>query len=234
MGQRTRKLMTMHKTLHPRDRSWQAICIKKEGGKGLASIEDSVDASIERLEDHIEKHEGGLITAIRNDSDNITDYRVITKKQIWKEKQLYGRFKRIINISHETTRKANFKREAESLLAAAQNNTVRTNHIKVRIVKTQQNSRCRLCGERDETINHIISEYSKLAQKKNKTRYDGVGKVIVWEMCKKLKFDYTNKWYKHNPVSLLENDTHKLLCGFDQQRDHLISARRPSLKIIKQ
>ena len=29
--------------------------------------------------------------------------------------------------------------------------------------KTPKNSRCRLCGDRDETINHIINECSKLA-----------------------------------------------------------------------
>ena len=55
---------------------------------------------------------------------------------------------------------------------AAQINTIRTNHIKVRINKTQQNSKCTLCGDRDKTINHIISECSKLAQKENKTRPD--------------------------------------------------------------
>ena len=37
--------------------------------------------------------------------------------------------------------------------------------MKARIDKTQQNSKCMLCGDRDETINHIISECSKLAQK---------------------------------------------------------------------
>ena len=60
----------------------------------IASIEDSVDASIQRLEDYIEKYEGGLITAIRNDTDNTMDNRMtITWKQKWEEKQLYGRFK---------------------------------------------------------------------------------------------------------------------------------------------
>ncbi len=57
--------------------------------------------------------------------------------------------------------KGNLKRETESLLTAAQNNAIRTNHIKARIDKTKQNSKCRLCGDRDETINHIISECSK-------------------------------------------------------------------------
>ena len=122
----------------------------------------------------------------------------ITRKQKWEEKQLYGHFKRLINnISHEKTetwlRKGNVKRETESLLIAAQNNTIRTNHIKARIYRMQQNSKCRLCGDRDETINHIISERSKLEQKKYKTRHDWVGKVIHWELCKKFKFDHTNK-----------------------------------------
>ena len=115
---------------------------------------------------------------------------------------------------------------------AAQNSAIRTNHIKARIHKTQQYCKCRLCGEKDETINHIVSECSKLAQKEYKARRDWVGKVIHWEMCKKFKFDHSNKWYIHNPEPVLENDTHKLLWDFVIQTDHLISARRPDLIII--
>ena len=154
------------------------------------------------------------------------------------EKQLYGRFKRLINnISHDQTwtclRKGSLKRETESLLIAAQDNALRTNHIKARIYKTQQNSKCRLGGDRDQTINHIISECSKLGQKQYKARHDWVGKVFHWEMCKKFKFDLTNKWYIYNPAPVLENDTHKLLWDFDIHTDHIISAKRPDLIIIK-
>ena len=69
------------------------------------SIENTDNSSIQRLEDYIEKHEGGLITAIRNDSDNTMNNRMtITRKQKWEEKQLYGRFNKLINnISHEKT-----------------------------------------------------------------------------------------------------------------------------------
>ena len=238
MDQRTRKLMTMHKALHPRDDVDRLYVSRKEGGRGLASIEDSVDASIQRREDYIEKTQGGLITAIRNDTDNTMDNRmIITRKQKWEGKQLYGRFNRLINnISHDKTwtwlKKGNFKRETESLLIAARNNALRTDHIKARIDKTQQNSKCRLYGDRDETINHTISECSKLALKEYKTRHDLVGKVIHWEMCKKFKFDHTNKWYMHNPAPVLENDPQKLLWDFDIHTDHLISARRPDLIII--
>ena len=140
------------------------------------------------------------------------------------------------NISHDKTRtwqrKGNFKIETESLLMAAQNSAIRTNHIKTRIDKTQQNSKCRLCGDRDETINDIISECSKLPQKVYKARHDWLGKVIHWEMCKKFKFDHANKWHMHNPAPFLEIDAGKLLSDFDIQTDHLISARRPDLIII--
>ena len=80
MDQRTRKLMTMHKALHPRDDVDRLYVSRKEGGRKLASIEDTVDASIQRLEDYIEKHERGLITTIRNDADNTTDERVTTTR----------------------------------------------------------------------------------------------------------------------------------------------------------
>ena len=136
--------MTMHKALNPRDDVDRLYVSRNEGGRGLANIEGSVDVSIQRLEDYIQKHEGGLITATRNDTNNTMDNRMtITRKQKWEGKQLYGRFKRLINnISHDKTwiwlRKGNFKRETESLLIAAQDNAVRTNHIKTRIDKTRQ------------------------------------------------------------------------------------------------
>ena len=153
MDQRTRKLMTMHKALHPRDDVDRLYVPRKEGGRGLASIKDSVVTSIQRIEDYIEKHERGLITAIRNNTNNTIDNRmIITWKQKWEGKQLYGRFKRLINnISLDKTwtwlRKGSFKKETESLQMATQNSAIRTNHIKAKIVKTQQNSKCRLCGD---------------------------------------------------------------------------------------
>ena len=238
MDQRTRKLMTMHKALHLKDNVDRLYVPRKGGGRRLASIEDSIDTSIQRLKVYIEKYERGLITAIRNNTDKTIDNRMTkTRKQKWEEKQLNGGFKQLINnISHDKTwtwlRKGNFKRETVSLLMAAQNSAIRTNHIKPKIDKMQQNSNCRLCGDRDETINHIISECSKLAQKEYKARHDWVGKGIHWEMCKKFKFDHANKWYMHNPAPVLENDTHKLLWDFNIQTDYLISARRPDLIII--
>ena len=120
MNQRTRKLMTMHKALYPRDDVDGQYVSRKEGGRGLASTEDSVNASIQRLEDYIQKREEGLNIATRTDTDNTKTHRMtITRKQKLEEKQLYWRFKRLIsNISLEKTwtwlRKGNL-REKQNL-----------------------------------------------------------------------------------------------------------------------
>ena len=231
--------MTMHKALHPRDDTDRLYVSRKEGGRGLANIEDCVNTTIKALEDYTQKSTERLITAARNSDCNIWTIRDTTKtrKQKWEEKQLYGYFKRqTAEIAHEKSwswlRRGNLKRETESLIIAAQDNAIRTNYVKAKIDRTQQNSKCRMCGERDETVNHIISECSKLAQREYKTRHDWVGKVIHWELCKKLNFHHATKWYTHKPESVLENDTHKILWDFEIQTDHLIPARRPDLVLI--
>ena len=111
------------------------------GRRRLTGIDNSVDISI-GLVDYIGKHEGGLITAIKNDSDNMgTNRMTISRKRILGRKN--GHFIRLINnIMHKKTlkwqRKINLKRETESLRIAAKNNAVRTNHIKAKTDNTQK------------------------------------------------------------------------------------------------
>ena len=65
--------MTTHKALNPRNDVDRLYVSRREWGRRLACIKDSVDASIQRLEDYIEKHERWLITAIKKDTDNTID-----------------------------------------------------------------------------------------------------------------------------------------------------------------
>ena len=57
------------------------------------------------------------------------------------------------------------KRETESFIVAAQNQSIRTTLIKARIDKSQGDSLCRVCRNIDESIDHIVSGCCKLAQK---------------------------------------------------------------------
>ena len=107
------------------------------------------------------------------------------------------------------TRKLGHGQESETLREKLNQNSSSKqrykNYVKVKINKTQQNSRYRFCNDRDETINHIIRECSKVVQRKYKNRHGWLGKGIHRELCKKFEFTDTNKWYMHNPESAMEN-----------------------------
>ena len=127
INRRTRKLMTMHKALRPRDDIERLYVSRKEGGRRYASIQDSVDVSIRELDDYIKKSKERLIKTTSNSTDNIGTNRKTRKtwKEKWEEKQLYGDFKRQIGeISRKKTwkwlRKGNLKREIEPFVIAAQ------------------------------------------------------------------------------------------------------------------
>ena len=87
----------------------------------------------------------------------------------------------------------NSKEKLESFLIVAQNNAIRTNYSKAKTDNILQNCKYRSCWDRNETVNHMISKCTKLAQKEFKTRHDWVRKVIHWELCKRLKSDHTTK-----------------------------------------
>ena len=72
------------------------------------------------------------------------------------------------------------KKETESLIVVAQNQSIRTNVVKGKIDKSQGDSSCRVCRKVDEGIDHIVSGCSKLAQKEYKRRN---GKNSTLEAC---------------------------------------------------
>ena len=160
----------------------------------------------------------------------------ITRER-WKEKQLYGCFKRLMsNISREKKgtwlRKGNHRRKTESLLISVQNKAIRTSHIKARKDKMQQNSKYRLCGERDKTINHIKSECSKLVLKYIRLNATGSARWSTANCVRNLNLIIRIKWCLYNPPTVLENGTHKFHWDFITKMDHLISARRPHLTVV--
>ena len=129
-----------------------------------------------------------------------------------KQKKLHGQFfNHIEEVAGEEKwlwlRDRSIKRETESLIMAAQEQAIRTNAIKAKIGKTQAENKCRFCDKVDEAVRHIVCECPMLAQKEYKRRHDWVGRKLLWELCKKIASDVNEKWYKHEPEKVLENDS---------------------------
>ena len=86
------------------------------------------------------------------------------------------------------------KRETESLVVAAQNQSIITNLVKAKTDKSHGDSLCRVC-RKVESIDHIVSGCSKLAQKEYKRRHDNLGKIVHWKLARKCNFKAGDKWY---------------------------------------
>ena len=75
----------------------------------------------------------------------------------------------------------------QKVLVAAQNQSIRTNLVIAKIDKSQGNSLCRVCRIVDESIDHIVSGCSKLAQKEYKRRHN-LGKIVDLKLARKCSF----------------------------------------------
>ena len=97
----------------------------------------------------------------------------------WKEKVLHGQYLRQIKEVRSDQywaclQNGDLKRETESLIVAAQNQSIKTNLVEAKIDKSQGDSLCRVCRKVGESIDYIASGCSKLAQKEYKRRYDNL------------------------------------------------------------
>jgi Ni,Fe-hydrogenase III component G len=88
-----------------------------------------------------------------------------------KNKVMHGQYFRNVDrqlISEEDTflwlSKGDFKAETESEVIAAQDQTIQTKYYATKILNTETDSKCRLCQQFDERVDHIISACPILAK----------------------------------------------------------------------
>ena len=67
---------------------------------------------------------------------------------------------------------------------AAQDQALRTNSVKKLIHNHNVSAACRMCGERVETVSHLVTECTAIAPKRYKSwKYDKVAQVNHWDLC---------------------------------------------------
>ena len=96
----------------------------------------------------------------------------------------------------------NLKVQTEAMIYAAQEQASRTNYTKNKIDKISENPLCRMCGERGETVQHLICECKKLAQREYKRIHDTVAKLVLWKLCEKHNLE--RKWKSKTRVTSYE------------------------------
>ncbi len=242
MDTKTRKLMTINRALHPQADVDRLYVKRSRGGRGLIGVEDCIAVEIQSLIKYLEKSEEPMLKAVVREQvlkeqrpnaacDNIQR----DKWEKYKNKELHGKFIRDTEeerdeLTWEWLKKGVIKKETEGLIMAAQDQALRTNAIKKYIDKVDISPKCRMCGDRDETISHITTECSALAQKQYKNwRHDKVAQIIHWEFCGRVGVKRAEKWYDHEPEGVIETERYKILWDFKVQTDHQLDHNRPDL-----
>ena len=162
--------MTMHKILQPRYNIDILYMSRKGGGRGLASIEDSIDKSIQRLKDDIKKQIKTNYDHQKNQQNNNNEETEMWRKTtVWKVQAT--------NWQYIRRKDQDIAKKGKEYLS----NAIRPNYVKPKIEITQENSKCRYWGEWYETINHIISRCNELENNEFKTRNDSLVQGIHWD-----------------------------------------------------
>ena len=125
------------------------------------------------------------------------------------------------------------KKETESTIVAAQDQALFTSNLRNVVYGENVQSICCVCGATDETVAHIVSECSKLAQKEYKqVRHDKVAKMLHWKSCEKWRFNKAEKWHIHKPEKVLESENCKILWDFPIQTDKTLEHDQPDITVI--
>ena len=130
-------MFTVYGALHHESDADRLYIPRKEGGRGLTSIEDCVELAIRGLEVYVHGSEERLIQAARGDKIDGLEAASVLKKskkekrlEDWKEKVLHGQYLRQTKEKRSDQcwtwlQNGDLKREKESLLVAAQNQSIR-------------------------------------------------------------------------------------------------------------
>ena len=95
-----------------------------------------------------------------------------------------------------------------------------------------------MCHQANETISRIVSRCTKLAQAEYKTTHDNYVAIAAHgDLTGKCGFQqadkFLDKWFEHEPESVLENEKYKLRWDCNIQTDHHVKVRRSDLVVVK-
>ena len=247
LDRETRRLLVKFGALHPKSNILRIYMKREKGGRGLIGIEECVGGELRSVHHYLTNSQEAMLAAVVKEERLQKD--TIECKQKYRERiemekttelekmKLHGQFERDTKAQKcadtwNFLRKGDLKRETENLIFAAQEQALNTNAISKNLYGNDCSDRCRLCGDQLETVTHIVSACSTLAQKEYKRRHDKVCMNLHWRLCQKYGIQVSEKWYQHHPDTVVENSEVKILWDFMVQCDRHIIHRRPDIVVI--
>ena len=117
---------------------------------------------------------------------------------------------------------------------AAQEQALRTRFFRWAIQKEEVDPNCRVCGKTVESVGHLASGCSGLAQREYRRRHDRMGLRVYWELCRKYGVKCADVWYKEVPDEVRKSDDGKVEVWWDRgvETTQKLEHNRPDVTVL--
>lgn len=253
LDRKVRSLLTEHRMHHPRSSIMRLYIPRKCGGRGFLNAKTLHNSEVCSLRKYFLKMDVGMhrdvvavdkgLTPLSLANENWREPIILStndRRNVWQSKELHGRYYRALHgpntdflASVSWLRFSNLFGETEGFVCAIMDEVMMTNNYRKYIIKDGTVDICRACHHPGESIRHIISGCSHLANGEYLHRHNLVARIIHQQLALKYKLVESEvPYYKYLPDPVLENGDVTLYWDRTIITDRTIVANKPDIVVI--
>lgn len=254
LDRRVRATLTQHRMLHPKSSVMRLYIPRKCGGRGLLSAKVMHNREVHNLREYfLSKTDSAMHTEVKECDKGLTPLALARtewrspavlgtseREAVWRGKELHGRFFQALHEPHvdqeasvHWLRFGDLFGETEGFACAIQDQVIRTNNYRKYILRDGTADFCRLCHRPGESLRHVTSGCSMLANTDYLHRHNQAARILHQELA--LKYGLIVQrlpYYKYVPEAVLENDRAKLYWDRSIITDRTILANKPDIVLM--
>lgn len=246
-----RSLLTKHGILHPNSAVERLYLPRKEGGRGMTSLEEVSLKEKEKMNSFFANsnlpvhrwvaafRRGSTATETEGAEEPARDC-LETFRQTWQAKALHGRFYASLHQPEVDLESSNtyliqgyLFPQTEGTFLAIQDQVVPTRtYVKYIMKQRIESTKCRLCNSAEESVQHLSSGCSAIAGTRYLSRHDNMGKVIHQLLClQKHLLEKFTPHHLYSPQPVIENEQHKIYWDLTIVTDRSVEHNRPDMVV---
>lgn len=252
LDRRVRTAFTQSGILHPNSAIERLYLPRSIGGRGLSSIQNSYLKENEKIKTYFDKGylpvhrllsslSGACANPDRAETSEPVEESLDEKwRQQWQAKPLHGRFYANLHQPEVDIKTSNtyltqgyLFPQTEGTFLAIQDQVVPTRVYTKHIMKQNiESTKCRLCNQEEESIQHLSSGCSTIASTKYLNRHNNMGKVVHQLICLKERLvPHFTPHHVYSPQALLENNDTKIYWDIPIITDQSVENNRPDVVV---
>jgi hypothetical protein len=231
MDIKTRKRLTMNWAFHKRSNVDRLYMKRKVDGRGLMSVEECVRTEERALKEYVTGSDEPMLIEVATKLAHVGDDEPAAdfKKRMASErmdrlmaKGLHGKFFNAVkevasDRSWQWLRGGYLYKRTEGFVCAAQEDVIYTRNYYASVAHMDVENKCRMCGEPGESVRHLVSGCTMLAQREYRRRHDTMGLRVYWEVCGNLGLKRSEKWHQEVPEGVRKSADGSVEVWWDQK-----------------